>query len=265
MRVQEDGLFIKGSIGNIATDFMFDTGGGISVISNNLYQLLKASLLYKCPITGFQHDGERLDGSVYTAPVITIGNFTLHHVPLLVWPELDNYGLNAIISLQPFATQPVSLDFVNKQFIIENEKTLHQIAVNADIIAIKIDYYRDLMLDVFVPLRLNNTVTIDAELDTGTPASNLLIHPQYLPSLIADTTGIEKQIYQQKPNGEIVYDKLHIIPVVAYAGSAQLSERNKKASFREGLIYNGLIGAGMFMKHKLTIDIVHHRMFVNKL
>ena len=42
---------------------------------------------------------------------------------------------------------------------------------------------------------------------------------------------------------------------LSYCSSGKLYERNHFVGFKEGLIYQGLIGSGMFRNHKITLNI----------
>ena len=53
-----------------------------------------------------------------------------------------------------------------------------------------------------------------------------------------------------------------ILRKLSYCGLSKLFETNHFVGFKEGLIYEGLMGSGMFRKDKITISIPGHELLV---
>ncbi len=109
-------LFARGRVGDIEGLFNVDTGGtGVGV------QLTKASLA-AAGITPHAAKGDFVGGGgavtiqIFTAPSISLGSFTRHHVPGVFFPEGDQFGIfpfavAGVVSHEFFRGSEVTLDF----------------------------------------------------------------------------------------------------------------------------------------------------------
>ncbi len=244
--------------------FIFDTGGGFMIVSNKIYKQLESTLKSGGYYTGFRHDGDRLDGELNIFPSLSIGSYRLTGIYGGVYAPLDEYGIDGLVSLKQFEKQPVTIDFKNKVMTFETAESLREIEKSAELLPFVMNTYLDYGLDIFVTLCLNDSVKIKAELDTGSGYNLFLVNPYFIPNTIADTTGLKPKEYTSPVSGRKATDKLGKINSVSYCGSSFLNASNVDVTFREGLIYEGLIGSGMFKDKILTIDIPNKRLLVRK-
>lgn len=243
--------------------FIFDTGGGVMLVSNKIYKQVESSLKRGEYFTGFRHDGDRLDGELKIFPSVALGNYKLTNVYGGVYPQFDEYGLDGLVSLKQFENQPVTIDFKDKTLTLETKESLDKIEKSAEIMPIALNTYIDYGLDIFVTLCLNDSVKIKAEFDTGSGFNLFLVNPYFIQRTIQDTSALKPQDYTAPVSGKKSIDKLGKINSVSYCGTS-VSGNDIGVIFREGLIYEGLIGSGMFKDKILTIDIPNKRMLVRK-
>ncbi len=240
---------------SVKCSFIFDTGGGAMVVSSKVYKRVESTLKNGGYYTGFRHDGGRIDLEVKLFPSVTVGNLRLTDVPGGVFPLLDGDDIDGIISLKQFEKQPVTIDFKNKTMTLETPESMAEIEKSTEQLPLIINDLLDIGTDVFVNVCLNDGVKIRAEFDTGSGYNLLLVNPYFIPMTIGDTTALKSNEYTNPLSGEKITDKLGKINSVSYCGSSILHSENKDVIFRPGLIYEGLIGSGMFKDKILTIDM----------
>lgn len=248
---------------SVKARLMFDTGGGMCVLSGKLYKKLKTTMVPSGLFTGFRHDGERLDAELFMLPKINIGQYSAANVKTAVYPPLDEYGIDGIISLKEFENTPVTIDFKNGLLIIENNASLLKIEKSASgIIPLLLHMHTNDALDVFVTLCLNDSIKIEAEFDTGSGYNTLLINPYYLKQVGIDSSSAEKKAYITPSEKRVLTDYSATLGSIKYCDADFIVSKNVSATFRQGLIYEGLIGSGLFRDRLLTIDIPNRRLLV---
>ena len=255
-------IFIDVTINDsVKTKFLLDTGGGISVLSNKLFQKLNSSLKNAGYFTGFRNDGERLDGELFTLPSISIGNFRVANVNVGVYPPLDDYGMEGVISMKEFENQPITIDFKKSIVTFEDGESIKKIEKSAEVIPITLSSQMVVSLDIFVPLLLNDSIKIMAEFDTGSGYDLLLVNPYFMLKMGIDSSTLSKNTFKIS-SGKTLTDYFSTLNTLRYGSSPKLVINDKKVMFRQDLIYEGLIGSGMFKDKILTIDIPDKKMLV---
>lgn len=245
-------IFLKVKInGNDTARFMLDTGSGITVFSSDLFRRynLKEAGLH----TGVRHNGESITGMLYVLPVLSVGSFTKQNVIVGSYDAMQN--CDGLLSMDYFRNTAFTIDFVNRKLIIETPATLLEIAKHAKRIPIKLKPNGKNELDFFVHICLNDSIAAEAEFDTGAGFNMLMLNTKYLNKLNIDLNKINKQDY-----GYYMYSIN--LPLLSYCNSNMLKQKNVFAGFKEGLIYDALIGSGMFRNSKLTINIPASEMLV---
>ena len=98
-------------------------------------------------------------------------------------------------------------------------------------------------------------MTAEAEFDTGAGYNMLMLQPGYMRRL-----GISPDT---KPRGALEY-YVHstFLPELHYCAAPAVRTEKQFVGFKEGLIYEGLVGHGAFRDRRLTIDIPGRRMLV---
>jgi hypothetical protein len=132
-------------------------------------------------------------------------------------------------------------------------------------IPIKLFSQLDIALDMFIPLCINGSVTLDAEFDTGSGYGTLLLNPYYMKLLGIDSSVTEKQQYTSPVSGTVTTDRISNLSSVELCGSlSSVKGENMRSVFREKIIHQGLIGSGMFKDKTFVIDIPGKRILVLK-
>jgi predicted aspartyl protease len=121
---------------NIETDFVFDTGAGISCITESLAKKLGFIILPDNNIEVMSFTGVKNKVLMGIAPVLNIGNITIHNAVFLVYPDTaftfanGKYIINGIIGfpiikeLGTVTIEENSLSFSKNKTINNNDKNL---------------------------------------------------------------------------------------------------------------------------------------------
>lgn len=247
---------------SIKGNFILDTGAGINVLSARMFGRVKEYAQKSGYYTGFRHDGDRLDGEVFTIPSIAIDRFKQINPIVGVYPPLDDFGIDGLLSLKFFEHQPFSIDFKNGELSFLEKEEMQPTVDGAIRIPISVKQDANLLLDIFIPIRLNDEINMLAEFDTGSGYGAYIINPEYVNDLRLDSALAKPQPYVTQLSGEERTDYIYTLKSIA-VGETPLRKENVKAIFREGLIYNALIGSGMFREKKITIDIPNRSFIVH--
>jgi hypothetical protein len=160
-----------------------------------------------------------------------------------------------MLSMDFFRDQPFTMDFRAGKLALESSARVAEIAKHALEIPIRLKPNGPNELDFFVRVCVGDSVSADAEFDTGAGFNMLMLHPSYMPRLgIVPAAG---------PRGPLEY-YVHstTLPEMHYCSAPAVRTSGQFVGFKEGLIYEGLVGHGAFRDKRLTIDIPGRRMLV---
>lgn len=249
---------------SLKANFLLDTAAGITVLSAKTFENIKTSAEETGYFTGFRHDGDRLSAPIYQIPSIAISDITQHKVAIGVYPPLDDYGIDGLLSLTFFKERPFSIDYRNKTLSLVSEQELAQLAETSTILPISLQQKAGESLDILIPICLNNKVEVLAEFDTGSGYGGFLINPYYMNKLGLDESDAETRPYTTPLSKTELSDFIYSLDAIGVcSGNNTPQLANATVTFRENLIYEALIGSALFKDRKITIDIPGERFFIH--
>ncbi|MEQ9405737.1 MAG: aspartyl protease family protein [Cyclobacteriaceae bacterium] len=253
--ILEEGHILVGVTLNdsIQANFILDTGAGAVVLSSKTFDKIARSAEKSGFFTGFRHDGDRLDGELFKIPSIKLGSYEKTDILTGVYPPLDNYGIDGLISLKFFEDQPFTIDYKNSVLrLISKEKVAEQ-ASNNTVLPISLNRIGEISLDMNIIICVNEQLEVSAEFDTGSGHGLFLVNPYFMKELGIDSSEVIQQTYTTPISGRTLTD------YVFSEGQAGICSdgtgMKQPLIFREGLIYEALIGSGLFKEKAITIDI----------
>ena len=237
---------------SIDAKLLLDTGAGINTLSDEIFARLGDRARDAGTHTGTRHNGERITGKVWTVPALTLGAL---RKPDVVVGKFAPPNADGLLSMDFFRDQPFTLDLRAGTLTLESAAQVREIASHAASIPIRLKPNGPFELDFFVRLCVGDSVTAEAEFDTGAGFGMLMLQPQYMQEL-----GITPD---SKPRGELEYYVYStFLPELHYCAAPAVRTEKQFVGFKEGLIYEGLVGHGAFRDRRLTIDIPGRRMLV---
>lgn len=259
-------IIFRAKINGVEGKFIFDTGGGITVLTKKFSAKLHNIERQDGVLTGFRATGERLDLNLFSLNELSIGKF-VEKRPTVTIIDADLLNCDGIISLEPFQKQPFTLDLKNKFFILETPQSISKRKSNGQIIDLYLDQNRGLSLDVFTNLLLNDKKKLQFLLDSGAGENSFWINSRYLSTCGIDTTdtaNVKKIIRKSEFNkyAETVFYRASVSKLNVY-GYPKIKIEDFSATFTDALIYDGKVSIG-WLGNQITFDLKNKEMFVQK-
>jgi hypothetical protein len=231
---------------------LLDTGAGMNTLSDAIFQKLGDRARDAGTHTGTRHNGEQITGTVWQVPALTLGALRKRDV---VVGRFAPPNADGMLSMDFFRDQPFTLDLHAGALTLESASHLREIASSAASIPIRLKPNGPFELDFFVRLCVGDSVTAEAEFDTGAGFNMLMLQPASMKRL-----GISPDTQQRGALEYYVYSTF--LPEMHYCDAPAVRTEKQFVGFKDGLIYEGLVGHGAFRDRRLTIDIPGRRMLV---
>lgn len=229
-----------------AYSFLFDTGGGETMIGQNVANDLNKALHGR--ITGYRMSGEMVSYPVCDSVTISFNHTDIFHSTVGVWDLMkilpkDLPRLDGIISLHSFKDKQITIDLENNWVIIESASSFKKQVL--DKTPVESRFANGLAateLNVFLPV-LRKGVVYWLLFDSGNIGNFLLSHQSaYAWDLEKDSTTENKEF------GKIYID-LANKKFITTAESASI-------------IYDGALNYDLISKSVFTIDFVHKKIWM---
>lgn len=255
-------IIIPAKINGVAGNFIFDTGAGINLLTkkfaDKVTDLEKTHHFY----TGHRATGEEIQSDLWNSKSLEIGDFTADHEIFAVY-DLD-FPLDGLISLTAFKDIPITIDFENKLLTIETEESLNKLAADKDFeMPIQINNDRGLKIAIATKIKLNDSLILNVGLDSGAGFNVFRFNSRFMKNLGIDKKNLKSEF---KPS---MFKPIHgnqfyytTIPKMTDLNN-NTSAENFKATFIEGLIYEGIMGIN-WIGNKITVDIPNKRLIIKK-
>jgi hypothetical protein len=245
--------------GAIETKFIFDTGIGLNLISQDL------ATRVGCHPDGSTFTGRRMSGQAVTAPLgslssLQVGASQMRDVPVGIFDMHTMAGLGDVegfVSLSRFRTTPVTVDYSAGLLTLEDEASLVRRVAAGTPVAVHVGYAgssTELMLNMDLP----NGEPISVEVDTG---SDMLI----LNESLAGNVGIDLQgqgvrvVEARDETGhEYVRYFTELAGDVQVTGAPSIRMTNPQVMFQK-IIYDGLVGDRFLRNFTTTYDLARSR------
>ncbi len=234
-------IFVPATINDtIKGNFVFDTGGGIELVSSAFFSRIEPVPKRTGTFSCFKSEGERVDLPIYYVANIKIGNFVKENVVVGIFPLLDSLGIDGLLSSKFIESLPVTIDFKKQVFVIENSESINEISKKGIVIPIFIQKHGRVGLDIFIDVSINDTISVLSEFDTGHGFYPVWINSYYKDFIENDSIS-------------------NSISKLSLKEAEGLKILNQAPVFKKDLIYEGLIGTSIFKNGILSIDIQHER------
>jgi len=241
---------------SIRDRWLLDTWAGVQVVSQATFDKLATTPAGR--LTGFRMMGERLDANLYHMPSLEVAGLRRENVLVAPWAELDGSGINGIVSLKFFEQHPITIDFANNKLIVETSQSVAERAAAGAIVPAETQRYRDKAVDVFAYFKLGDSVKAELELDTGS-GRRLWIDSRFMAKLGMDPAA--DSVTAQERDGQTWH--LADLRHVSLWEAPAIATDSIRATFRDSLIYDGVMGIAFWDGRILTIDLPNRRLIIN--
>lgn len=250
-------IIMQATFNGVAGNFIFDTGGGHNLLFDSFAKKLGKEHKTHHFFTAHRATGEALTVPIYYVDSLTIGDLRLTNQVYSTF-DMEIEGIDGILSLQPFAHTPITIDFENQLLSFDTlTETQKQYFID-----IQLADYAGKALDIFTNVRLNNTLTIQVLLDSGAGSGSFWFSDRLMDTLKLDKNTFE-EIERRSEFDANRIDRFYRGQVRILAtenGETHIAKFN--AQFVEGLIYEGKTGIDWLGK-KITISIPDKRIYLS--
>ncbi|SEJ42514.1 Aspartyl protease [Dyadobacter koreensis] len=259
-------IMIKAKVNGIEGNFILDTGAGITLLTKKFSSKLSNVHRLNREYTAFRATGEKITADLYTTDQIMIGDFKDPNPKLMIF-DVDFGPIDGLISLMTFQNQPFTIDYEQKKVIIETAGSFNAKKAKGYILPLQIESSRDITLDIFTFVQVNQKLTLQFLIDSGAGTNVFHINANYLKELgvdVQDTSKVVRTTRKSEFNKEIetsIYSTR--ISEISARDFPQIHVSEPKVSFIEGLIYDGTSSLNWFGK-TITINIGGREMIVAK-
>lgn len=266
VEITDDGhILVKAKINGVLGNFIFDTGGGLTLITEKFSRKLDKLHKQDGGYTAFRATGEKISLDLYDVESLTVGDHT-EDSPILTIYDADFGPIDGLISLMSFKHQPVTIDFQNKKLVFETTASLSAIKRTGKSIPLQLGASRDKSLDIFAYFTVNDKLNLQFLIDSGAGNDVYKINADYLPAFGIDPSDSSKVSTTDKRSEfdaafstKIYNTNIQSIKATSAHG---IQAENVKASFIQGLIYDGVVSLNWIGK-RVTIDIKKEEMVIN--
>ncbi|MGY0035940.1 retropepsin-like aspartic protease [Pedobacter sp. NJ-S-72] len=258
-------IMVKAKINGVEGNFIFDTGAGLTLVTKKFSAKIKGLSKQDGGYTAFRATGEKLDADLFNASTLSLGTFSEAN-PVLTIFDVDFGPIDGLVSLMSFKNQVVTVDYEHKKLIFENQKSFTELKKKGKTVALQLSISRDKSLDMFAYFNVNNKLNLQFSIDCGSGQNVFRINSKYMPALGIDSTDTSKVTARYQPSefNPAVKTRLYStnIESIAIRDNPAASVTNQKATFVEGLIYDGIVSLNWIGK-KITIDVKNSQLIIN--
>jgi predicted aspartyl protease len=248
-------------VGGAETTFVLDTGIGVSLISADL----AASV--SCVPLGETYTGRRMSGQAVTVPMsivssLRLGDWARENVAVSVFDMAGMAGLEGIdgfVSLTPFRSTPVTIDYQAGTIVIEDERSLADRAARGTSVAIGVHEDGPYSTDVFINLRLPSGRSVKVEVDTG--SDNLILNQPLAGQNAIDleAEGVRKLLGQDETGHDYARYFTTLRGDISLAAAPTFRQHDPQVMFQM-IIHDGLVGDSFLRNFVTTYDLARSRM-----
>lgn len=254
-------ILVKAKVNGIEGNFIFDTGAGLTLITKTFSD--KVGKLHKQDgnYTAFRATGEKLTADLYDAQTVALGSI-IEHYPVLTIFDVNLGPIDGLISLMSFKEQPFTIDYTNKKIIFETDKSMSAIRKSGHQIPLQLEESRDKALTIFAYFMVNDKLTLQFSIDSGAGNNVYRLNSRYISALNIDTANASKIAVPSEFNPKVktIIYQANIKSITAKASPA-IQCRDVKASFIDGLIYDGILSLNWIGK-QVTFDLKNRKLIV---
>ncbi|MGX5820266.1 aspartyl protease family protein [Chitinophaga lutea] len=259
-------IVVSATVAGVPGKFIFDTGGGINVLTEQFFRKLPASKTLDGGLTAFRATGERLDLKLYEVGDIRLGD---HRQANAVVASLAfNLGdFDGLISLPLMEGQPFTLDFEKKVLRLEPANVLQRLPANTCRIPLQFQQFREKATDIFAYFRVNDSLRLQFLLDSGAGKDVYRLNASLMDRLRIDrndSTKVQRIARPSEVNAAFTsYIYKTRLPKLSVDACPAIQQTDLPVQFVDGLIYDGILWINWLGK-QVTIDLPNKTMAVQR-
>jgi predicted aspartyl protease len=254
-------LTIPARLDGSAARLIFDTGIGVSLISTAFAGKIG------CVPGSETYTGRRMSGQPVTTPIGTVtsaqvGSYRIEDVAVGVFDIGDLPGIDGFISLTPFRSVPVTVDYPAGALVIEDGESLAARAACGTAVTVQVEHDGPHATEVRLAIDLPGGCAAVAEVDTG--SDSLILAESFAAAVGVDlgADGIRK-VDGSDETGHVYTRYFAPLPGdICVSGAPEYRQTRPDAMFQK-IIHAGLVGNSFLRRDGrgiVTFDLARSRM-----
>jgi hypothetical protein len=258
--VTNDWLKVPAKIGDRRTHLLFDTGGGITILSATVCRELKCAP--DGTFSGKRMSGQSIEVSMARVPSISIGGHRVSNARVAVLDTSDllhpDLGVDGICGLDLFRDQAVTIDYAKKQLVMEDAASLEARKKSGVVTKVRVENEGPSTV-VYLPLEISPQLP-PAEMEVDTGSRDLILDVRFMKELGIPTIGPNVKIVDGKDetSNEYVRYFSKLPRALAVPGAANVSAPAEATVMFQKIIHDGLVGHSFLSAHTaITFDVAN--------
>jgi len=256
-------VVVKAKVNGVVGKFIFDTGAGMTFLTKKYSDKLPGVKNLKRNYIGFRATSERVDMGLYQVDKISVGSFSKKNEDVGIM-DIDLFGYDGLISLNFFEDKAVTIDYKNKELILETAASLAFKKSIGNVISLQLKEDRDISTEIFAFFVLNKKDTLLFSIDSGAGQGNFKINSKYRSDCDVDTTKMHRFEHQSEFNSSLK-DQFQSanVPALCLKDCPGISINNFKSIFYPTLIYDGIVSTN-WLGSAISFDLKNKEMIIQK-
>jgi hypothetical protein len=233
-------LTIPVTVAGAEARLIFDTGIGVNLLSTAFATKIG------CSPGGETYTGRRMSGQPVTTPIATVssvqvGSYRMADVAAGIFDIGDVAGIDGFLSLTPFRSVPVTVDYPAGTLVIEDDESLAARAARGTQVGVHVEHDGPHATQVSLPLDLPGGGSALAEVDTG--SDGLILDESFATAVGVDlgAKGIRKIEGSDETGHSYVRYFVPLPGDISVRGAQQYRQARPETMFQK-IIHEGLVG-----------------------
>ena len=263
--VGQNWLKVAATVGDQPTHLLFDTGGGITILSKTLCDRMKC--ISDGTFSGKRMSGQPIEVQMARVPSITIGSRRVN-APVavldtsgLLHPDL---GVDGIGGLDLFRDQAVTIDYAKHQLVIEDATSLEARKNSGRVTKVRVENDGPSTC-VYLPLQISADLP-PAEMEVDTGSRDLILNEPYMNALGIDPNGANVKRVEGKDETANAYRRYfaELPRALTIPDAENISAPAGATVMFQKIIHDGLVGHSFLSAHTVTFDVAHAEMIFGR-
>jgi hypothetical protein len=256
-------IFIKAKVNGTSGNFIFDTGAGLTLVTQKFASKIPGLKPSYQNFTGFRATGEAVSVNLSGEANLAIGEFRTR-APVIGVIDADLGPADGLISLSSFKNQVFTIDYERKRLIFEEKGTVASLRRNGYVIPVQQDIARDKSVDIFAYFIVNKNLVLQFLIDSGAGDNVFRINARYMQQFGIDTVAAKKGYHKSEFNPNIVtHYYIAEVKSIAVKSTPAIFINTTRVNFIEGMIYDGIVSLSWISK-KITFDLKNSELIIQK-
>lgn len=251
-----------GSTGRVTSRMMFDTGGGVTLVSKRLCD--RVGCVPDGSFTGTRMSGQALTLTMARVPSIVVAGHHATNVRVAVMEGEEfvdpKLGIEGSLGLDAFRDRAFTLDYGASRLVIEDDASLAKRHAAGEVVDIRVENDQTSTV-IYLPLELlPGQPPLEMEVDTGSLV--MILDDRFMAPLAIDPkqSGIERQVGRDQSNHPYVRTYASLPKAAPIASSKDIKVPAGAPMMFQKIIHDGLIGHQFLSAYTTTFDVPHGKM-----